>query len=298
MEVFMSKKILQWATCALLAASILCIILMYVSAHCVHLQTTHIYLNDLPPAFDGLRVLFVGDIDLTESSVTRTNRLFRDLQSLSPDVLILGGDYTSASVSDIFSDSVYPDGDSQRILHTQFFSELADFSAPLGKFAVLSLDDANVPDIAQMMAQYGIACLADNAVRIDRDFSSLYIAGLYPLSENSAGISQLGANFMRDSCVIACIHSPEGFPSIQISEAADGGSWCDLVLSCGTHDGQIRLFGNPFLPLSARERRYANGWFVENGVKLLVSGGLGCEGLPLRLGTQAQVHLLILHCFT
>ena len=44
----------------------------------------------------------------------------------------------------------------------------------------------------------------------------------------------------------------------------------------------------------AVERRYISGWRRENGVFLLTSQGVGCEGVPLRLGTAAEVHLITL----
>ena len=56
----------------------------------------------------------------------------------------------------------------------------------------------------------------------------------------------------------------------------------------------MRVGERTLLPLDEQERRYISGWRKENGVFLLTSQGVGCEGVPLRLGTAAEVHLITL----
>ena len=46
--------------------------------------------------------------------------------------------------------------------------------------------------------------------------------------------------------------------------------------------------------LDALEQQFGNGWTRETGVPILVTSGMGCEGVNLRLNTQAEVWLITL----
>jgi len=62
-----------------------------------------------------------------------------------------------------------------------------------------------------------------------------------------------------------------------------------LTLSGHTHGGQVRLFGySPVVP-SRFGNRYAYGHVVEGGRDLIVSGGLGFSGLPVRFGVRPEI---------
>jgi len=61
-----------------------------------------------------------------------------------------------------------------------------------------------------------------------------------------------------------------------------------LVLSGHTHGGQVRLFGfSPVVP-SRYGNRFAYG-HVREQTDLIVSGGLGCSKVPLRLGVPPEI---------
>ena len=47
----------------------------------------------------------------------------------------------------------------------------------------------------------------------------------------------------------------------------------------------------PVVP-SRYGRRYAYGHIVEDGRNLIVSGGLGCSGLPVRFGSPPEIVLV------
>jgi predicted MPP superfamily phosphohydrolase len=63
-----------------------------------------------------------------------------------------------------------------------------------------------------------------------------------------------------------------------------------LTLAGHTHGGQIRL---PLVPPvwapSEYGARFAYGRIVEQGRHMIVSGGLGCSKVPLRLGVPPEI---------
>ena len=71
-----------------------------------------------------------------------------------------------------------------------------------------------------------------------------------------------------------------------------------MTLSGHTHGGQVRVFGHSPMVPSDYGNRYAYGLVEEGGRRLIVSGGLGCSIVPLRLGVPPEltlVHLVRSH---
>ena len=81
--------------------------------------------------------------------------------------------------------------------------------------------------------------------------------------------------------VVMMAHEPDVFPTVPERVA--------LTLSGHTHGGQVRLFGwSPVVP-SKFGNRYAYGHVREDGRDLVVSGGIGCSILPVRLGVTPEI---------
>ena len=267
---------------------------LYAASRVVHVRYATVFLRDLPAAFEGATLLFVSDIDAHSPADARAAaRMMESLAALEPDILLLGGDYAAPGLWETLNGMGMEDADvaaeaaADRYL---FLSALADFSAPLGKFAVAAADDALPEQLAQAMAVGGVRLLNGESVTLRRDGEALTIAGIAPEGDLSA----LAGGARVEDCVIAFAHSPARFPAALTAEAGGGGAWADMILAGGTHGGQARLGERTLLPLTEQERRYLSGWRKETGVCLLTSQGVGCEGLPLRLGTSAEVPLITL----
>ena len=282
----------------LLAALLICAVLavggMYLASRVVNVRYAQLFLSDLSPALDGVTLLFLSDIDASSAADARAAAgLMRRLQRLEPDILLLGGDYASAGLFDSLNGR---DGQDPEVAlrmadnRSLFLAALKDFVAPMGKFAVYSAQDVDLARLAQEMEHSGVRLLDDEVAALERDGERLFVAGLSPQGD----ANHVARLVTADSCVIAAVHSPDGFAGALTAEAQGGGAWADVVLAGGTHGGQILLAGRSFLPLSEREKAYLRGWRKENGVFLLTSQGVGCESLSLRLGTQAEVHLITL----
>ncbi len=77
------------------------------------------------------------------------------------------------------------------------------------------------------------------------------------------------------------VHEPDAFVRMPDRIA--------LTLSGHTHGGQVRIAGwSPVVP-SEYGNRFAYGHVVEDGRHLIVSGGLGCSGLPIRIGVPPEI---------
>jgi predicted MPP superfamily phosphohydrolase len=90
--------------------------------------------------------------------------------------------------------------------------------------------------------------------------------------------------------VILMAHEPDIFPQVPGRVA--------LTLSGHTHGGQVRVFGYAPIVPSKFGTRYVYGHVVEDARHLVVSGGLGCTGVPVRFGSPPEIVLLELGAAT
>ena len=281
------------------AVLLLCVLLTtgfgLVNANIVRIRRAELVLPDLPQGFDGTSILYASDIDLCGMNTPqKSGALFSQLQSLKPDMLILGGDYTSTSLIETLNrpDNANVDLSKAQRERESFFQFISTFEAPLGRFAIASPEDPNWNSLQTQMEQNGIRPIFNDRTAIRSGEDTLWLVGI---CEESSALNSAGTAFERDDCVLTFAYSPIVLPILLTSEASDGGAWSDLVLCGHTHGGQIRLFERSVLSLDRRESRYLCGWYTDSGVPILVTQGVGCEGLNLRLGSAPEVWLLTLH---
>lgn len=264
------------------------------NANVVRIRRAEVILADLPPAFDGVTALYASDIDLMGMNTpAKAGALFENLQSLKPDLLLLGGDYSASTLLEILNKT----GESEAGLakkqaaRADFFHYIMDFDAPLGKYAIAAPEDADWDGLAALMHECGIEPLFNQRAQVRRGDASIFLAGI---CQESAGLNSAGRTFQRGDCVLTLAYSPVVLPVLLTSEASDGGQWSDLTLCGHTHGGQVRLFGRSALPLQRQEELNPSGWVREAGQPILITQGVGCEGVNLRLGSQPEVWLITL----
>lgn len=279
---------------AIIALCILCLLgWCHILSRLVYVERVTLIAEDIPPSFDGKTILFVSDIDMVALNGPRSAAaLFDSLERLKPDILILGGDYAGDSLIAKLNST----GDPLKLeeKRRQLFSGLADFPAPLGKYAVAGEEDASAQDLKAEMALGQITLLSDSAGTIRVGDDTISIAGLKDTAGASHSLTEAAAGFDKDDFVILVSHNPASVSSALTAEAGGGGQWCDLVLTGHTHAGQMVLGDRMLIKLTSQELRYDTGWNKESGVHILVSPGVGCDTVNLRLNTRAQVHLITL----
>ena len=224
-----------------------------------------------------LRLAFASDF---HAGATTDPRLLDDafarLRRLEPDLVLLGGDFVSVRAS-------YIDHLAELIAAT---------AAPNGKFAVLGNHDlrADHRQVTSALETAGVQMLTNHNVRLPAPFDDITLCGL---DDATRGTPR--ADLALDDAAgtrIVLMHSPEGLEEL--------GSRCwDLALCGHTHGGQIALpSGTPLLmPGGPLNRRYSSGVFHLDGAGarvLLVSRGVGCSTIPLRLFAAPEVHLCLI----
>ena len=240
-------------------------------------STTEIHLASRPPGARPLRLAFASDF---HAGATTDPRLLRaaceTLNGFEADVLLLGGDFVSVRAS--YIDDLAP--------------AVGSISAPFGKFAVLGNHDlrADHRRVVRQLERAGVEMLTNRHVALGEPFADINLCGL---DDPTLGWPDAAAALDEvHGTRIVLMHSPEGLRAI-------GDRPFDLALCGHTHGGQIAApWGQAILlPSGLLNRQYARGRFELNGGEsrtLLVSRGVGCSTVPVRMFAAPEVHLCLI----
>jgi predicted MPP superfamily phosphohydrolase len=224
-----------------------------------------------------LRIAFASDF---HAGATTHPELLVDacnaLAAFEPDVLLLGGDFVSVRAS--YMDRLAP--------------LLAAIDAPFGKFAVLGNHDlrADHRHVVAELEAAGVRMVTNTNVTLAAPFRDITICGLDDPTRGAPRADRAldGVEGTR----IVLMHSPEGLKAI-------GDRHFDLAFAGHTHGGQVALpGGRPVLvPGGHLNRVYCSGCFeigVDRPRMLLVSRGVGCSTIPVRMFAAPEVHLCLI----
>lgn len=197
----------------------------------------------------------------------------RALAEAAPDVLLFAGDFVEFHARHI----------------DLLASLLADVPAPLGRFAVLGNHDLMGDEtyVAATLSAAGIEVLTNRAAQLPPPHADVWVCGLDDPTHGDAR-ADLALDGVPGARVVL-MHSPDGLLEI-------GDRWFDLALCGHTHGGQIALpSGEPIIvPEGRLSRRFLHGLYhlTPDGKRtLLVSRGVGCSTIPVRLFARPEVHV-------
>jgi predicted MPP superfamily phosphohydrolase len=234
-----------------------------------------IWLDKLPSAFQGLRVVQISDIhhglflpkEWLSEAVRQANRL-------NPDIIALTGDFVTYSRRNI--------GPAAELL--------GRLRARFGVYAVLGNHDFRVDAsaVTEALRRQHIDVLRNRHVVLELGGQSLYLAGVDDYGYG-ADLRRAMRGVPRDAATVLLAHNPR---VIHLASRHN----VSLVLSGHTHGGQVNL---PLLGTvygrSPERLRYKIGWDRMGATQIYVSRGIGTIVLPWRLRCPAEItHLELL----
>lgn len=223
-----------------------------------------------------LRVVFASDFHagpLTHPSLL--DDACHAIEALRPELVLLGGDFVSYHGRHV----------------DPLARRLACIEAPLGKYAVLGNHDLLADDeyLVEQLGDAGVRVLVNESVRLDGQQEGLALCGVDDPVQGEMDASRAFRDTAADDARLLLMHAPEGL--LEVKERFD------LALCGHTHGGQVALpNGWPIrMPGPRINRRFSRGHFrLRDGGQLIVSRGIGCSQLPLRLFAAPEVHVLTL----
>jgi predicted MPP superfamily phosphohydrolase len=228
----------------------------------------------LPPAFDGLEIVFLADVHLGPYfSQERVRDLVARVNTLEPDLIILGGDY-------VYRDAPFVE---------PCFAELAGLRAPLGVYGVLGNHDhyAGAGLSRRAMTAAGIVELDNRGVWIERDGGRMRLGGVDDVLEGYPDVGPTLAGARPEDFLMLVSHNPDYLLEMP-SGLSEG--MVDLMLAGHTHGGQITLFGL-WAPVVSSElgQSYRTGLAESGPFPVLVSNGIGTIIVPMRFFAPPQI---------
>ncbi|MEZ5913040.1 MAG: metallophosphoesterase [Paracoccaceae bacterium] len=242
-----------------------------------------------------LTIAVIADLHVGEPFVSRARvaKIVSKTNALGADLCVILGDLAAGHR---FVTAPVP--------LSEAAAELGKLRAPLGVYAVLGNHDwwddpaaqdrrAGPVEAGRTLEAAGIPVLENRCVKIARKGGDFWLAGLgdqlalFRRGGGFDGVDDLPGTLAQiedDAPAILLAHEPDIFPQVPDRVA--------LTLSGHTHGGQVRIFGySPVVP-SKFGNRFAYGHVREGGRDLVVSGGIGCSILPVRLGVTPEVTMI------
>lgn len=244
------------------------------------------HINIQSPHWEGapLTIGLMADIHIggRHVSAERVAKIVSKMNALSPDIVLLAGDYVDGHVkADQHTDAFNAEIDTG-------LRYLGGLKAPLGVYASLGNHDAwyDTPRLSKGFQAGGIIVLDNQHMVLPNNGTDICLVGL---ADYYTGKSE---SFMFDGCgndqnIIAFMHSPDSFKLMRSDTA--------LALAGHTHGGQINL------PLLGRRvtstdigHKFAYGKMEWGGIPAFVTAGIGTSILSARFRARPELVIITL----
>lgn len=282
----------SWRWAILLAVLFLWYVLLYgtfVEPRHLSVRQVEFASADLPPAFDGYRIVQFSDAHVGSFTGWRTSMLSTVVDSINAqgaDLIVFTGDLQNKHPSEI----------------EPHVATLSRLKAKDGVYSVLGNHDyamyVDADPYQQMMnleatiahqSEAGWTVLANSHVLLRRGDQSIVLAGME--NDGEGRFPQLGNinkslfGLNRESFVVMLEHDPTAWRRKILPH-----SHCQLTLSGHTHGGQLSLLG--LSPAMLRFRESAGMYYIGQRA-ISVSSGIGGV-VPIRFGATPEIVVITL----
>jgi predicted MPP superfamily phosphohydrolase len=226
-------------------------------------------IRDLPPAFDGFKIMHLSDIH-ADGILNQAQDLCTLLQSLEADICVITGDYRFKTHSSYQST-------------LQVMADILQcIRAPYGKWGVLGNHDF-IEFVAPLESE-GLSMLLNESVAIEKEGEKIWLAGVD--DDHFYQCADLGKTLLGippQDIIVLLSHTPELYKRAALDEI-------DLFLCGHTHAGQICLPGGfPPITNAACSLRYCRGRWQYLEMQGYTSSGTGSSGVPVRFNCAPEI---------
>jgi hypothetical protein len=238
-------------------------------------RTATVRLPRWPAGVKPVRAVLISDIHIGSHAMDagRLSRIVDQINALAPDIVLIAGDF-------IYGDD--PRG--ARRKGPALVAPLKKLHPPLGVVAVLGNHDhwSGPGDVTSLLEQAGITVLANDVTAR----GPIVIGGVDDDYSKHANIAATMAKLRPfEGARIILTHSPDIAPRLPRDVR--------LLLAGHTHCGQgVLPFYGPVASVSRFKDRYRCGLVRDPGLAVIVTGGLGTSGPPLRFGAPPDLWLI------
>jgi hypothetical protein len=237
----------------------------------IEIRTDDLFFSNLPPEFDGFKVMLLTDLHL-DGLPELPDRIIEKIKDIEVDLCLFGGDLRM----EVYGTAAPALRGLRRVV--QYINSTHGILGILGNHDCIEM----VPDLEEA----GVLMLVNDSWKIEKNGANIWIAGIddphfYKLHDLKAAFRDV--QFGEFTILLA--HSPEAYREAALYQPA--------VYLCGhTHGGQIRFPGKkPLFTNSKAPRFTADGPWRYKGMRGFTSRGVGSSGVPLRFNCSAEIHI-------
>ena len=251
------------------------------------LVTTEIVVNDerIPSSFSGFRIVQVSDLHNTTFGWENKN-LIKEIENAKPDIIVLTGDMVDTKRRDIdvvlsFAEKITP------LAPVYFVTGNHDVKVFGREYLLEGLEKRDV-----VVLRNEKVTIEKNGEKItlmgidDPKFLDDFMKGDDKTNTKNAIESLKGED---DSYTVLLAHRAEMldvFASCSV----------DLVFAGHAHGGQVRLkSGGILAPGQGWFPKYDAGLYEKDGIKMIVSRGLGNSTFPFRINNRPEIVVAVLN---
>lgn len=235
-------------------------------------ERVEIQVPGLPASLDGFRIGQISDLHL-EPFTTQEDiwNAVQTLNSLKPDMVAITGDFVTnnTKAAGLVADTV------------------ACAEAPYGVFASLGNHDfwSGPEDVVRALTQKNIPVLCNETRRVRTDKGTLWLGGIDSVYINKPDVRKTLQDWKDTQPLVLMMHEPDAADDIAAAGVRA------LQLSGHTHGGQLVFGKNSPSPIrrARHGKKYLAGHYKVGGVELYVNRGIGCVGVPWRIGAPPEV---------
>lgn len=229
-------------------------------------------LANLPPAFDGFRVLHLSDLHI-DCVPGFAESLIQSLSGIAHDLAVITGDFAD-----------HPAGHFEQCL-----DDIARITAAVAPDPIAILGNHDIIEIVPHLESSGLRVLLNENIRLERGGDDLWIAGIDdPHFYRTHDFEKARHGIPQGACSILLSHGPETY-----DEARHYGF--NFMLSGHTHGGQICLPGGIAIVRNGRcpGAQFSGAWHHQ-GMHGYTSRGTGSCGVPARFNCPPEITVHVL----
>lgn len=252
---------------------------------------------NLPDAFDGYKIVQVSDFHLGSFSNARirTQPLFEMLRQEDADLVVFTGDMVNTFAEETIGwDSLFqtiPSKDTKLGIMGNH-----DYT-PYFKWKTTEEKEQNIQKIRNSIERLGFQILSNETHIIKRGCDSIAISGIEYSNGRSnyiipplSNLNKCDENISDTTVRILLMHDPSIF-----DDSIAGKRNYALTLSGHTHSAQIGFIIGSFKWSPAHIKfKYCDGQYYIGNQCIITSRGLGCVGIPARLGMNPVYEVITL----
>lgn len=234
--------------------------------------------NDIPEGFNDFKIVQFSDTHLGfQYDLDQFKKMLKVVNELQPDVIFFTGDLMDAPNQYPFSEKIIP--------------LLKDLEAPFGKFSIYGNHDhggygSNIYKNIMELADFKLL-LNESAELKLLDGSSIHIIGIDDAMLGKPNFDIALDNVPRNQFKILLSHAPD-----LADQTVNYG--VQLQLSGHSHGGQIQIPFVGALITPPYARKYREGFYNIDTLKLYVNRGIGTTRMPFRFLSKPEISVFTL----